>query len=346
MFGFIDLANYESDIDKVKQHLSKAMNAMQRARGLTHQLLTFATGGEPIREIVDLYAFAKEAIPFALSGSNVLCNFTVQENLWVCSFDRNQIGQVLDNIVINAAQAMPGGGVIEISFTNVSISEREHAVLIAGDYVKISIKDTGIGIPEHILPLIFDPFFTTKTKGHGLGLATSYSIVGRHGGCIEVESAPGNGSLFQIYLPASKEQTSPADPASLTLHKGSGTFVLMDDDPSMMESMEAMLELLGYTVVCTNNGRDAVRFLSSEIDAKRNVAGMIFDLTVPGGMGGKEAIQEVRKISAGTPVFVISGYAEDPIMANPKDYGFTASICKPFTMQELTNILNKYIKRG
>ncbi|HMD67988.1 MAG TPA: PAS domain S-box protein, partial [Chitinivibrionales bacterium] len=194
IFGYIDLARSSSKDEKTAEYLEATLSAMNRARSLTLQLLTFAKGGFPLQKITPLTPFIEDTARFALSGSTISCKFSLAKNLWPCNIDKDQIGQVIDNIVINAQQAMPNGGDIEITARNISFGENEHPPLAKGDYVKVSIKDHGIGIPKDIMPRIFDPFYTTKTKGHGLGLATCYSIITRHDGCIDVESEQGKGS--------------------------------------------------------------------------------------------------------------------------------------------------------
>jgi len=344
IFGYIDLANEESDKGKVSLYLQKAMNTIDRARALTAQLLTFAKGGAPIQKVGDLFPFVEETARFALSGANVSCRFDVQPDLWPGNFDKNQIAQVIDNLIINAQQAMPVGGTIELSARNITLAEKEHPSLIKNNYVKISIKDSGIGIQKEFVSKIFDPFFTTKAQGHGLGLATCYSIIKRHEGSIEVESEMGKGSTFHIYLPASADSASSLTDRPVSMHKGIGTFVIMDDEIVMRETIKNMLESFGYSVVCTEDGNEALAFFKSEQIANRKIAGMIFDLTVPSGMGGKAAIGEIRKIDSKIPVFVASGYAEDPVMKTPDAYGFMASICKPFRKSELSEMLNQFIK--
>ncbi|MFZ5951449.1 MAG: PAS domain-containing hybrid sensor histidine kinase/response regulator [Candidatus Rifleibacteriota bacterium] len=345
IFAYIDMAREESNESKVTSYLEKAMKTMERARALTQQLLTFAKGGAPVQEIGSLIPFIRETAQFALSGASISCDVVIQEDLWACNFDRNQICQALDNILINAKQAMSDGGSIELSARNVTLAEMEHSTLTSGNYVKISIKDCGVGIPKEILPRIFDPFYSTKAAGHGLGLATCYSIIRRHGGCIEVESMPGKGSTFHVYLPAIKDSVSSLTESSTEKHKGNGTILVMDDEEIIQNTFQEMFKILGYTVVCRKDGKEAIEFVSSEIKAGREIAGMVFDLTIPGGMGGKEAIAEIRNLGLKTPAFVTSGYAEDPIMANPEEYGFTASICKPFRMAELSKMLNKHLKQ-
>lgn len=321
-----------------------------------------------VREIGPLFPFVRDAAKFALSGGDVSCSFEAAEGLWQCDFDRGQIGQVIDNIVLNARQAMPGGGMLEISAKNVTLGNNDHfvnqsasaeaagPVSPAGEakgsgrgtnkFVKISIKDSGIGMPKELLPRIFDPFFTTKATGHGLGLATCHSIVGRHDGHIEVESEPGKGSTFHLYLPAAAGDGRVEAEGTSAKHNGAGIFLVMDDAQEMQDTVGNMLELMGYTAVCRENGKEAIAFVSEEIQAGRHIAGMLFDLTIPGGMGGRQALSEIRKVCPVTPVFVMSGYAKDPVMADPEKYGFTASICKPFRRMELAKLLNKYFPNG
>lgn len=345
IFGYMDLARSVSKDSRISEYLEATLGSMNRAKALTQQLLTFAKGGSPIQKITPLIPFIQETAQFALSGSNISCRVSIAENVWPCNIDKNQIGQVIDNIVINAQQAMPDGGSIEISARNYSFGKREHPALSKGDFVKVSIKDSGIGIPKEIMPRIFDPFYTTKIKGHGLGLATCYSIVSRHGGCIDVESEPGKGSTFHVYLPASSEAVV-AKAAAVISHKGSGTIIVMDDEEVVRDTFRQMLEMLGYTVVCKNDGKEAIDFFINKTRADCQFTALIFDLTVPGGMGGMEAVAKIRKFDAGTeiPIFVSSGYSDNSVMKNPVEYGFTASISKPFTLSELSEMLNKYLK--
>jgi CheY-like chemotaxis protein len=338
----MDLARLESKDPKITEYFEKMLATMKRAKALTLQLLTFSKGGAPVQKITPLTPFIQESAQFALSGSNISCRFSLADDLHQCNIDKDQIAQVIDNIVINAQQAMPDGGTIEISAVNLSFKEKEHPSLSKGDYVKVSIKDTGVGIPREILPRIFDPFYTTKLKGHGLGLAMCYSIINRHGGCIDVESQPGKGSTFHVYLPASSEAAA-AKAATVNTHKGSGTIIVMDDEAVLRDTIRQMLELMGYTVICKGNGKEAVDFFMSE--TPKRFAAMIFDLTVPGGMGGLEAVTEIRKSDKEIPIFVSSGYAENSVMKNPVEYGFTASIAKPFTLGDLSEMLNNHLAK-
>lgn len=345
IFGYIDLALSDTGMD-FRKFLSKAMDAIDRARGLTQQLLTFSKGGAPIQKVASLFPFMKETAQFALSGTNISLSCSIPEGLHNCFFDKNQIGQVIDNVIINAQQAMPLGGTIELRAENVTIGNNFEGILKEGPYVKISIKDQGIGIPEKIINKIFDPFFTTKPKGHGLGLATCHSIIRKHGGCIEVESQPGDGTAFYIYLPAALSVSTDEPQNTLCKHSGNGLFLVMDDEAVIRDSIGAILTSFGYTPVLKENGLEIVDSFISFRKENRAVCGMIFDLTVPGGMGGRDAVELIRHADSNVPVFVMSGYTDDPVMSNPRQFGFTASICKPFSRNDLSKLLNGYLPKS
>jgi len=344
IFGNIDMADELSDNPKVKRYLKRTLTTIDRARNLTSQLLTFAKGGVPDRKAGPILPFIRKAVDFALSGSNISCKYDVSDNLWYCIFDENQIGQVIDNLIINAQQAMPLGGTINVAVRNVLIPKNDHPILQEGMYVKISIRDSGIGISKDVLDRIFDPFFTTKEKGHGLGLATCYSIINRHKGHIEVQSEPGKGTTFHILLPATSKLKEKSVVNVLKEHKGKGTILVMDDEEVIRFVLSDMLNSFGYNVITKSNGKEVLEYLSSELKTQTNLAAMIFDLTIPGGVGGKEIIEEIGKLDLYVPVFVTSGYSEDPIMANPQKYGFSASIRKPFRKSDLIKILNENMK--
>lgn len=345
IFGYIDLAKDECHGRAVQKYLDKAIASIDRARALTLQLLTFAKGGAPVQKVGQLFPFVEESALFALSGSNVSCKFTIPSDLWSCNFDKNQIGQVIDNLVINAQQAMPSGGTIEISAQNVVVGNKEHPNLSEGKYIKLSVKDMGIGIPAEHIDKIFDPFFTTKPKGHGLGLATCYSIVNRHGGIIEVESVVGQGTTFYIYLPSCQEEKQAVSAPDSEKHIGSGTFIILDDEECMRDSMSDMLASFGYDVIALETVRDTIETFLSLQKAGTRVTGFLLDLTIPGGTGGKEAVAEIRKIDTDIPVIVVSGYAEDPILKDPARYGFSGSISKPFRKADLARLLNYHTGR-
>jgi PAS domain S-box-containing protein len=341
IFGYIDLAADGTKEKNTETYLAKALATMERARGLTGQLLTFSKGGAPVKRIETLCQFVEDTVRFALSGTNVSPSFKIAPDLWACEIDKNQIGQVIDNIVINAAQAMSGGGRIEITAQNVTFTERQQLLLEAGTYVSVCIRDWGIGMPQAVLDKIFDPFFTTKEKGHGLGLATSYSIIKRHGGTIDITSQPGNGSTFTFYLPAIPGPNGIDNAIKLSDHHGTGTFLVMDDEQVILDAAGDMLKCMGYSVKTVFDGNDAVAFFNSELSAGRTIAGALFDLTIPGSLGGKDAVARIREFDNKTPIYVISGYADDPVMADPEKYGFNGSICKPFRKMLLAELLSK-----
>ena len=344
LYGYIDMAKEGSTDADVTSHLEKAMNTIERARSLTQQLLTFAKGGVPVKKTGNLFPFIEDTVRFVLSGSNVSCSFSVPDDLWACNFDKNQIGQVIDNLVINAKQAMSSGGTLTVTAENIVLGEKEHPVLAAGNYVKVSVKDTGSGIPKEIITKIFDPFFSTKAAGHGLGLATCFSILTRHNGSLDVESVPGKGSVFHVIIPAAQAVYPAEGQRTEQCHRGSGLFLVMDDEEVMRDILSIMLQSLGYTVICTANGQEAVDFAKKAQSQNKVIKGMIFDLTIPGGMGGLEAAGEIRKLNSTVPVFVSSGYTEGFTMKNPAEYGFTASLDKPFRKNELVALLEKYMK--
>jgi PAS domain S-box-containing protein len=341
IFGYLDLARNEAPgSPATAAYLDKALYIYDRAKALTQQLLTFSKGGDPKRKTGSLAPVVAENASFALSGSNVKCEFRLPDDLWPCDFDDNQIGQVVDNIVLNAAQAMSGGGTIIVSAENASIAKDKIHSLPAGDYVMVSFSDSGEGIsPEH-LGRIFDPFFTTKAGGHGLGLATSYSIIHKHGGHIDVESSPGKGSVFRIYLPASNG-TVAEDPSQSAAEpkRGYGTVLVMDDEDFIREIFGKMLVSMGFGFIEAKDGDEALRILSEIAGRGESMAAVILDLTVPGGRGGKETIGEIKKIFPALPVFAASGFSEDPVMANPESSGFTDSIQKPFRRMDLERLL-------
>jgi two-component system, cell cycle sensor histidine kinase and response regulator CckA len=344
IFGFTDLARSQAKDEMAVEYLSRAMESMERAKALTQQLLTFSKGGVPIKKVASVSLLIKETCQFTLSGSNVKCNLSIPGNLWSCNIDKNQIGQVIQNLILNATQAMPMGGTIEVSAANVALQAKDHPTLKEGNFVIITIRDQGMGISEEMVPRIFDPFFTTKTKGHGLGLAISYSIISRHDGAISVQSELGKGAAFHVYLPACEGSFVEGAGNVAFKHNGTGRILVMDDEEGVRRLISRMLQSFGYSVIVKENGKDALDFFTEETKNNRSFAAMILDLTIPGGTGGKEVAEEIRKINTELPLFVASGYAENEIIAHPEEYGFTASIPKPFTMIELMEVLEKHVR--
>ena len=339
IFGYIDLARGYSTHPQVMEYLDATMKTMSRARALTQQLLTFAKGGAPVRKTEPVEAFLRETVRFALSGSNITSTFEIAPGLRCANFDRNLIAQVVDNLIINAQQAMPMGGHIRILADNVSFAQQQHLSLSAGDYIRIAIIDCGIGIPQEILPRIFDPFFTTKQKGSGLGLATCYSIIRRHDGAIEVESEPGRETTFRFFLPACDPPEKPRDVTDDQAFQHTGKILLMDDEEIVRQTISAMLTRLGYRCIATRNGQEALQAFVKSQEEGDPFRAIILDLTVPGGMGGQETALEIRARDVDIPIFVASGYAEDAVISNPRKFGFTDSISKPFDLPDLSTLL-------
>jgi PAS domain S-box-containing protein len=299
IFGYIDIArlyNSSGSADKVSMNLSKALDVFNRARALTQQLLTFSKGGRPVKKIMGLSTLLTNSANFVLSGSSVSPRFLFPEDLWACEVDENQMGQVIDNIVINARQAMPTGGTVIVTAENVPAEEPVPQPLLAGDYVKISIRDFGIGIAKEHLPYIFDPFFTTKQEGSGLGLATAYSIVRRHEGLVEVESDLGTGTTFRIYLPALPSAPAGTPSAGTKRHRGYGTVLVMDDEDFVRDVAGQLLHSMGYTVDFAASGSEAIEKYRKVLGSPVPYAFVILDLTIPGGLGGKQVVQELLKL--------------------------------------------------
>ncbi len=345
VFGYIDLARESSEDKEVTMLLDRALSVFSRAKGLTQQLLTFSKGGVPIKKTQSLKEILENSVNFALSGSNISRDIFLDPNLWLCDIDENQIGQVIDNIVINAVQAMPMGGKIIVHSANINIIEEQNSNLPPGKYIKTSISDTGTGIQHEMLQRIFDPFFTTKQKGNGLGLATAYSIIQKHDGIIDVESTLGKGSTFHIILPASEKNYESESLKKSELHVGTGTVLLMDDEPFIREIMSELLLKMGYKVLLSKNGEEALQVIKERMNVDEKIDFAIIDLTIPGGMGGKELIHHLKRLSVDIPVFASSGYSDDPVRADPISYGFSGSIKKPFRKNDITELLNKYISK-
>ncbi|MCJ7774715.1 MAG: PAS domain S-box protein, partial [Desulfobacterales bacterium] len=304
ILGNVSLAKfYAKDNQKIFEKLVNTEKAALRARELTYQLLTFAKGGSPVKQTASIVELIKESIYFVLRGSNVKGEFHIPDDLWSVNIDKGQINQVFNNIVINADQAMPEGGIISISGENVTINEDEISTLKPGKYIKISIKDTGVGISPNQIKKIFDPYITTKSNGNGLGLTSSYSIVNKHGGNIIVESALGEGTVFHIYLPATGELIKTIDTREEPV-KGKGRILLMDDEELVRHSAAAQLKFLGYRVDLVEDGNKLLKKFDEEKKLGNKYDLVILDLTIPGGMGGEKTMQLLRDIDPNVKAIV------------------------------------------
>jgi signal transduction histidine kinase/ActR/RegA family two-component response regulator len=316
-----------------EQVLAETKKAIARARGLTEQLLTFARGGAPVKKLVALDKLLREAVPFALAGSNVQVVFDLAPDLLEAELDEGQFAQVINNLVINARQAMPKGGRLEVQAANGEMEAGRR-------FVRITIRDHGEGIPEANLPRIFDPYFSTKKDGKGLGLTVVYSIIRSHDGRIEVESQPGQGAAFTLHLPASDRHSLPASAEPPRELKGLRVLV-MDDEESIRQVAGRMLRHLGCTVFEAADGVEAVSLYERWRRAGNPPDVVIMDLTVPGGMGGLEALRRLRALNPQVRAVVSSGYSNDPVLASPQDHGFRGVLSKPYTLEEIQRLLGE-----
>jgi PAS domain S-box-containing protein len=341
--GNISLARLAtaSENHEAAERLEHAEHACVRARGITNQLLTFSKGGAPLKSSTSIATLVEDCVTFALRGSNVAARFAVPADVWAADVDVGQMSQVMHNVVINAQQAMPAGGTIDITVENVELpaDTRERIALDPGRYVEITIADHGVGIPAADLTKIFDPYFTTKQRGSGLGLATSYSIVTRHGGLITMESAVGTGTRCRVYLPASTRPIRPVAPAPPPAAGRGGRVLIMDDEEGVRNVASRMFAKLGYDTAVARDGREAVEMFATAIRDQRPFDLVVLDLTVPGGVGGRATAPLLKDLDENVKMVVSSGYADDPIMANYDQHGFCGVIRKPYVIQDIQDTL-------
>lgn len=342
ILGNITLAQMQARDERVSSLLKEAEKASLMAKNLTQQLLTFSMGGVPVRKPAPTATLIRTTAEFALSGSKARCEISIPENIWPIDVDAGQIGQVIHNLVINADQAMPAGGVVRVSCENVRVEGGEIPVE-EGNYVQIAVEDEGIGIPETHLQRVFEPYFTTKQKGSGLGLAICYSIVKHHGGCITVKSELGKGTTFCVYLPAAEREDTVKE-ETCTLLRGKGKILLMDDDEGILEATGEVLTFLGYSVEVARSGEEALEQYRKAQECGQPFDVVIVDLTIRGKMGGKETAQRLRELDPGVNAIVSSGYSEDPVMAHFREYGFRGVIAKPYTIEELSQTLHNVLE--
>ena len=325
--------------------IEAAEKSMNSAVLLTNQLLTFAKGGAPVKENLSLQSLIEEVVQFNLSGSNVKAVITPADSLWLAKADQGQVQQVFANLTINAIQAMPSGGHLRIALKNVDTSKNPLSGLGKGRFIRVTVADQGTGIaPEH-LDRIFDPYFTTKQTGSGLGLATIYSIIKRHGGHISVASQLGKGTTFTLYLPASetRELSPKVSPVEAPQNVVPAKVLVMDDEEVIRSTISDMLEDLGYAVATAAEGQQSLDLYRQAFDSGRPFDLAILDLTIPGGVGGKETARRILQIDPEARLVVSSGYADDPIMANCSEFGFCGVVAKPYSLQKLSSVLTQVL---
>ena len=319
--------------------LTSSEHAASKASNLPRQLLTFSRGGDPVKARISISKLLGESTAFALSGSVSTAEYSIANDLKQVIADKEQIGQVFSNIVINAYQAMPEGGQVHVSAKNITIDENNPAAIPEGQYVIIIIKDDGYGIEKDHLNRVFDPFFTTKQNGTGLGLATAYSIIRKHRGHIKVETELGQGTAFTIYLPidtsSSSDKIHEPGPAKLS----GGKILVMDDQEMVRKTATSMLKKLGYEVDGVLNGKEAIEKYREGMDNSEPYNAVILDLTIPGGMGGIETMQELLKIDPDVTAIVSSGYSTAPVMADYARYGFSGVMMKPYSITQVSDLM-------
>ncbi len=344
VIGNLSLAKMNLKIDDpLYQQLSETENAAYKAKDLTQQLLTFSKGGAPIKKTTTISELIVDSTNFILHGTNIISKFNIRKDLWAIDADEGQISQVIYNLVTNSKEAMPDGGLLTVTAENIKDAHLSIPILKEGDYIKITVRDTGNGILPANIPKIFDPYFTTKGNGSGLGLATAYSIISKHGGYITAGSEKGNGSVFYIYLPVSDKEISANNGVSEKFHRGSGRIMVMDDDGSIRKVVKHMLTKLGYDVIAVKSGEEAIGKYRESLINKETIDIVILDLTVPGGMGGLDTIVELKKLNPHVKAIVSSGYSNDPVMSEYGKYGFCGVAPKPYRFEELSIILRKLL---
>jgi signal transduction histidine kinase/CheY-like chemotaxis protein len=347
ILGNISLGQTESNLtDTSMQRFDAAVKAAKRAQDLTHQLLTFSKGGAPVKSTSSIAQLLRDCASFSLRGSSVRCECHVPENLWSVEMDEGQISQVINNLVINALEAMPRGGSLLIRAKNTCVHKDERLPLKEGKYVRVSVADHGEGVSPENISKIFDPYFTTKETGTGLGLATSYSIIKKHGGLLALRSKVGVGTMFYFFLPAARTPSLPRPATAIEPLKGHGRVLIMDDEDMIREIAGEFVRMLGYEVSLASDGMEAVKIYRSAFHEGHRFDAVVLDLTVPGGMGGTEALAELSKIDPEVKAIVSSGYSGDSIMSDYSAHGFKAVLPKPYDPKRLGEVLGMVTRSG
>ena len=344
--GNISLALMDETLNgETTELLQDSNKATERAELLTKQLLTLSKATKPQKSIIDVNKIIQETVDFTLSGSGIKCNFMLDDNLWLTEIDTGQFNQVIQNLIINAKQAMNDSGIIRISTSNVSELDAPSLLLNDCKYVYIKIEDDGPGIANENLLKIFDPYFTTKTSGTGLGLAISFSMITKHEGSLRVNSQIGEGATFSIYLPATEKKLEDQilinEKNGTHAKKQRNTIMIMDDEPLIRKLLSSMLKKRDYKVISTRDGEELIEKYKEAKENNIIIDLIMVDLTIPGGMGGVEATKEILKINDKEKIIAVSGYANDDILSNYKDYGFMNSMPKPFTANQLNKLIQK-----
>ena len=339
--GNAALARIEAAAGKPVEHsLDEISSACERAAFLASQLLTFAKGGNPVRRLVSVSTVVLDGVRLARAGNTVSITTDIAPNLWSAEIDPVQIGQALQNILLNAREAMPASGIVEVTARNLLI---QNAVPNAGQYVRIAVRDYGCGIPAEVLPRIFDPYFTTKARATGLGLTTAYSIVHKHGGLISVESQPGYGTLVTIDLLAFVSSAAPPGPRVAAGRTGPWKLLVMDDEESIRRLLNTVLMALGHDVTCAAEGAEAVALFETARASGESYDAVLLDLTVRGGMGGVDAAARIRETDTSVKLIVSSGYSDSPVLSDFRKHGFDDMIAKPWAPAQLADVFDRVL---
>jgi signal transduction histidine kinase/ActR/RegA family two-component response regulator len=343
ILGNATLLNSHDTLDSdLKSFIHEIEKAAKRAKSLSTQLLTFAKGGAPIRKSTSIEKLITETTKFTLRGSNIHVNFLFPDNLWNAHIDKNQISQVIQNIILNAKEAMPSGGNIDIEAANIS-SHNSPGNNKSADHISIVIRDHGTGIPEKVLGKIFDPYFSTKKSGSGLGLAICWSIIKDHCGELLVESKADKGTTFTIHLPASREKESREERKTEKNIHLEGHVLFMDDEESIRMLVKNILRKIGISCTTTDCGESAVAAFRKAEETGNPFDLVILDLTIPGGMGGDEALTEIRKINNSVKAIITSGYADDAFFNDKRPDGFFDILPKPFSYDSFFEVVRRFL---
>ncbi len=344
----LNISTAAMDVDPEDEEyllLDQARKSCQQASDLAQQLLTFSKRGTPVKKTISIAQLIRDTIGFALRGSALNCEYDLPVDLWPVNIDEVQIGQVLNNIVTNALQAMPDDGNLQVACSNVSQESDMRLPKENSHYVRIAVFDHGPGIPEEHLPRIFEPYFSTRPEASGLGLSTAYAIVRNHAGVLQVESQVGKGTEVFCYLPAVKDAkvvaAAPQEPEPL--QQSMTRVLVMDDDAFIRNILVRTLTRMGYQADASKDGDEAVALYRKAIRDGKRYAAVILDLTVPGGKGGRETARELRALDGGAKVIITSGYLDDPVLHNHQLHGFAGALRKPFEIREVRELLCKTI---
>ena len=347
VLGNISLARTTAEVNTVlSNRLKKIETATLRAKGLTQQLLTFAKGGAPIKKLSGVADLVRDSVDFPLRGSNIIREYRFASDLWGAEVDEDQLSQVIQNLAINAGQAMPDGGCLTVCGENITLAGDNHTGLKSGRYLLLTVSDEGHGISRQDQEKIFDPYFSSKENGSGLGLAVAYAIMKKHDGLITVDSVPDKGTTFSLYLPAAQGQYKEVEEPQQERPSIGGSVLIMDDEEIVREVAGEMLGFLGYTTSSAADGEQALKLYQEALQDGRPFDVVLMDLTIPGGMGGKETMTRLLEIDQQAQGIVSSGYANDPIMAHFADYGFSAVVPKPYQLDELRSSLAQVLLPG